>query len=286
MTHTLWDKQSATLLSALFLSLCLGWLTSAQAAQNTAGREAHSTRSLRVCADPNNLPYSNDKGEGFENKIAALLGAELGLPIHYTWFPQSVGFLRRTLKLKRCDLVIGISTTSELVQNTNPYYHSVYAMVFRTDSGIVPEGLNLDKIKDKNFGVIARTPPASLLAKNGLMRQVKPYSLVVDTRHFKPVREAIQDVLDGVTDVAMVWGPLAGYYTQQFNQDASTPSLSMVPMLNEDKTIRLDFTISMAVRQREKAWKHTIDQALAKLQKEIDEVLISYGVPLLNNKSK
>jgi ABC-type amino acid transport substrate-binding protein len=118
------------------------------AAQSTEGREALSTQTLRVCADPKNLPYSNDKGEGFENKIAELLAKELSIPVHYTWFPQTVGFVRKTLKLRRCDLIIGISTTSDLVQNTNPYYHSVYAMVFREDSGIDPNGLTLEKIKD------------------------------------------------------------------------------------------------------------------------------------------
>lgn len=255
----------------------------ASAAQNTDGREALATNALRVCADPNNLPYSNNKGEGFENKIASLLGKELELPIHYTWFPQSVGFIRKTLQLRRCDLVIGISTTSELVQNTNPYYHSVYAMVFREDSGIDPHGLTLDKIKDKKFGVVARTPPATLLAKNGLMRQVKPYSLVVDTRLLKPVRDAVSDVLAGEIDVAMVWGPLAGYHVLQFNKDDKTPKLLMVPMLNEDKSIRLDFTISMAMRRGETTWKHTINETLIKLQPQIDQILTEYGIPLLDN---
>lgn len=253
------------------------------AAQSTDGREALAKNVLRVCADPNNLPYSNDKGEGFENKIASLLGEAFDLPVRYTWFPQSVGFIRKTLQLRRCDLVIGISTTSELVQNTNPYYHSVYAMVFREDSGIDPNGLKLEKIKDKKFGVVARTPPATLLAKNGLMRQVKPYSLVVDTRLLKPVRDAISDVLTGEIEVAMVWGPLAGYHVQQFNKDSTTPKLVMVPMLNEDKSIRYDFTISMAMRRGETTWKHTINETLAKLQPQIDQILTDYGIPLLDN---
>ena len=264
------------------VGVCLAVSSISHAAQSTVGREVLAKHTLRVCADPNNLPYSNDKGEGFENKIANALGRELDLPVHYTWFPQSVGFIRKTLKLRRCDLVIGISTTSELVQNTNPYYHSVYTMVFREDAGIDPEGLVLDKIKDKQFGVVARTPPASLLAKNGLMRQVKPYSLVVDTRIIKAVKDAVSDVLSGEIDVAMVWGPLAGYYVQQFNQQPGSPKLLVVPMTNEDKSIRYDFTISMAMRRGETAWKHTINQALANLQPEINTILSEYGVPLLD----
>lgn len=276
------SRRSAGLLFILVV-FAFGFVnTISFAAQNTAGREALANHTLRVCADPNNLPYSNDRGEGFENKIANLLGEELGRPIKYTWFPQSVGFIRKTLKLRRCDLIIGISTTSELVQNTNPYYRSVYSMVFREDSGIDADGLMLDDIRDKKFGVIARTPPATLLGKNGLMRQVKPYSLVVDTRIFKPVKDAVSDVRKGEIDVAMVWGPLGGYYVQQFNQDASKPKLLIAPMIHDDKSIRFDFTISMAMRIGENEWKHTINQALAKLQPKIDQILKDFGIPLLD----
>ncbi|WP_423911010.1 quinoprotein dehydrogenase-associated putative ABC transporter substrate-binding protein [Candidatus Spongiihabitans sp.] len=276
-------EELARLAFIMLAVLTQGMITSiSDAEESTAGREALSTRTLRVCADPNNLPYSNDKGEGFENKIAELLSAELGLPIQYTWFPQSFGFIRKTLKLRRCDLVIGIATTSELVQNTNPYYHSVYSMVFREDSGINSNDLKLDKIKEKKFGVVAGTPPASLLAKYGLMRQVKPYLLVVDTRLFKPAKDAVADVLNGETDVAMVWGPLAGYYVQQFNQNSSNPRLVIAPMVHEDNSIRLDFTISMAVRKREYVWKHKINLALAKLQPAVDQILGEYGVPLVD----
>ena len=139
--------------------------------------------SLRVCADPANLPFSNEKGEGFENRLAELIAEKLSVPVLYTWFPQVTGFIRNTLRAHKCDLVMGYAQGHELVQNTNHYYRSAYALLYRADSGLDGvESLDDPRLKDKRIGIIAGTPPATIMALNGLIGKAKPYPLVVDRR--------------------------------------------------------------------------------------------------------
>jgi len=252
-------------------------LNVAIAAEGTT-REAISTNTLRVCADPGNMPFSNESEEGFENKIIELVAAKLERPVQYTWFPQTVGFVRNTLRIRECDLISGISTSSQLVQNTNPYYHSVYTMVHRADSDIKATELSDPVFKNKRIGVVAGTPPATLLARYGLLTQITPYQLTVDTRHFSTGAQAIKDIVDGTTDVALLWGPIAGFHVQQVDTD-----LTIVPLLEEPKDVRLDYRVSMAVRYNETQWKRTINKILKDLRPEIDKILQQYGVPLLND---
>ena len=243
------------------------------------GRQALTTSFLRVCADPENLPFSNKAREGFENRIIDLVAAKLGLEVRYTWFPQSIGFVRNTLRLRECDLISGITTTSEKVQNTNPYYHSVYTMVYRKDSGLDATGMSDPRLKGLKLGVVAGTPPASIVARLGLMGNVKPYHLVADTRRYKPARQAILDVGSGETDVAFIWGPIAAYYAKE-----AANELVVVPLIDEDRKVRLSFRVSMAVRYNETEWKRTVNSVLKELQPEINDVLQEYGVPLLNDR--
>ncbi|MFP6890862.1 MAG: substrate-binding domain-containing protein [Nitrospinota bacterium] len=247
----------------------------------TPSREARVTEALRVCADPNNLPYSNELEEGFENKIAQLIAAELGRPVRYTWWPQTVGFVRNTLRLRRCDLIVGIGTGNEMSQNTNPYYRSVYTMVYRRDSGLRAKALSDQALKSLRFGVIAGTPPATLLAMYGLIGQVRSYHRNVDTRYFSPARQAIADVAEGKIDVALIWGPFSGYFAKR-----ETVPLVVVPLLDENTDVRLDFMISMAVRINETEWKRQLNNILKRLQPEIDEILKDYGVPLLDRQRR
>ncbi len=247
----------------------------------TAGRQALTTSHLRVCADPSNLPFSNEAGEGFENRIVQLIGKELGKEVRYTWFPQSTGFVRNTLKLRQCDLISGIATTSETVQNTNPYYHSAYSIVYRQSLGEPLTSISDPRLKSLRLGIVAGTPPADVLAAKGLMGNIKPYHLLADTRHYAPARQAVLDVASGETDVAFVWGPIAGYYAKQ-----SDVPLVVTPLLSEDRRIRMNYRVSMAVRYNETDWKHTINEVLAKLQPQIDEILMEYGVPLLNDRGE
>lgn len=262
------------------LALATGCLSSVSLAAS-ANRQALTTTHLRVCADPNNLPFSNEAGEGFENHIVELIARELGREVRYTWFPQSTGFVRNTLKIRQCDLISGITTTSETVQNTNPYYHSAYAMVYRKSLGPVLESMEDERLKTLRLGVVAGTPPADVLAARGLLGNLKPYHLLADTRRGAPAKNAVMDVAEGVTDVAFIWGPIAGYFAHQSDEE-----LVVTPLLHEDPRVRMNYRVSMAVRYNETDWKHEINDVLGKIQPEIDTILLEYGVPLLNDRGE
>ncbi len=167
---------------------------------------------LKVCADPNNLPFSDEKKEGFENRIAELIGKELGLTVDYVWFPQVIGFVRNTLQAHLCDLVMGTVAGDEIMQTTNPYYFTTYVMFYRADKGVAAEGPQDPRLAGLRLGVVGGTPPADLLARYDLMAHTKPYALTVDTRFQSPTHDMIQDVVDGTIDVGFLWGPIAGYY--------------------------------------------------------------------------
>lgn len=239
--------------------------------------EAVDHSALRVCADPNNLPFSNEKGEGFENKIAELLAAELDVPVHYTWFPDSVGFIRNTLNARKCDLVIGTVAGNELLQSTNPYYRSTYSLIYRQDAGLTSTSLDDPRLQTASIGVVAGTPPATALAQKGLLGRLRSYPLVVDTRFDSPARRLCHDVATGEVDVGVVWGPIAGYYAQK-----ESPPLIVVPLATREGPLRLDFRITMGVRFQEPEWRHTINSLLRMKQKDINSILLSYGVPLLD----
>jgi quinoprotein dehydrogenase-associated probable ABC transporter substrate-binding protein len=243
--------------------------------------EAIDRSSLRVCADPANLPFSNQAGEGFENKIAELLAAELGVPVRYAWYPQATGFVRQTLMARKCDLVIGISLGFELLQNTNPYYRSSYALVYRADSGLSATSLDDPGLKALRLGVVAGTPPSSLLAKYGLLGRVRPYQLVADTRFDQPAKQMIDDVAAGEVDVGVVWGPIAGYHAKNHN-----PKLLVVPLRTEPGEVRMDYRITMGVRFNEPNWKREINDLIKNKQPEINVILSEYGVPLLDNQGR
>lgn len=248
-------------------------------AADVSGRQALTTGVLKVCADPSNLPFSDENLDGFENHIIAKIAEKLALDVRYTWYPQSTGFVRNTLRVRECDLISGITTTSQTVQNTNPYYHSVYTMVYRKDSGITATTIADEQLKEKKLGVVAGTPPANILAQHGLLPNVRPYQLVADTRRELPASQAISDVDSGVTDVAFIWGPIAAYYARQ----ADNP-LEIVPLVSEGRGTRLNFRVSMAVRYNETDWKRKINSVLKELEPEINIILEDYGVPLLDDR--
>ncbi len=260
-----------------FVVLVIGWHNEVLA--EAATRQALVTSALRVCADPNSLPYSNKSQEGFENKIADLIAEELGVPVKYTWWPQTIGFIRNTLRLRKCDLIIGMTTTHELVQNTNPYYRTIYTMVFREDSGISATHLNDRQLVDKRMGVVAGTPPATILALNGSIGKAKAYPLLVDTRRYSVSQMMIDDLISGTIDVALMFGPTAGYYST-----ISEEKLVVVPLMNEDPAIRLDFRISMALRYSETEWKRSLNDIIRKIQPQIYAILHDLNVPLLDDK--
>lgn len=267
-----------------FCGICLALsLTAGTAEAAGAGTGEVVDRSkLRVCADPGNLPYSNDKGEGFENKIAELIADELGVPLEYTWFPQTIGFVRMTLAAKRCDLIIGVATTNELMQNTNPYYRSTYVIVHRDDLELQNGGrLDDPAFQSARLGIQPRTPVATLVARHGLLTRAKTYKLIVDTRLEKPARAMVEDVAKGEIDAALAWGPLAGYWVQEL-----APDLKITRLAPDPGHVRLDFRVSMGIRYNEPDWKHLLNGILEKHKDEIDAILASYGVPLLDEQGQ
>lgn len=233
---------------------------------------------LRVCADPRNLPFSNQTGEGFENKLAELLGEKFGKPVNYTWYPQAPGFVRNTLAALKCDVIMGYPQGSDLVQTTNPYYRTAYALVFKPGSGL--EGLRTmadPRLKAKRLGVIAGTPPSTYMASSGLMARAKPYPLVVDTRVDNSIEVMMKDLLAGDIDVAVLWGPLAGYYAKQ-----SKEPLTVVPLTQEAGGPPMIYRMAMGVRPSDQQWKRRLNQAIQENQASINHLLLGFGVPLLD----
>jgi quinoprotein dehydrogenase-associated probable ABC transporter substrate-binding protein len=238
---------------------------------------------LRVCADPANLPFSNEKKEGFENKIADIIGDELGVPVEYTWFPQAVGFTRNTLLAKRCDVIIGTGQGDELVLNSNALYRSAYALVYKPGTGLDGVDSIFDpRLKGKSIGAVQGTPSATLIAKAGLMDHARPYRLMVDRRYDDPSGEMVKDIRDGKVDAGVMWGPIAGYYALR-NGD----KLAVVPLIKDaGKAGRVDFRITMGVRQGDDLWKRQLNDILRKRQADIDKVLLEYGVPMIDEDNK
>ncbi len=257
----------------VFLVVCLG--ASDLAAKNT--NEARNKAFLTVCGDPNHLPFSNKELEGFENRIAQLIADDLNRTLRYHWWPQTIGFVRNTLRVRQCDLIMGVTSVNELLQNTNPYYRSVYTLVYRKDSGLDIHTLSDPALKQLKLGIVAGTPPATLLTRYGLMDRVRPYQRTVDTRLFSPATEAVEDVAKGKIDVAVIWGPIAGFAAKR--QD--TP-LVVVPLPAKEDSVPLAFNVSMGIRKRETNWKHELNQELDKLAPRIEKILLEYGIPLLD----
>ncbi|HEX4586153.1 MAG TPA: quinoprotein dehydrogenase-associated putative ABC transporter substrate-binding protein [Burkholderiaceae bacterium] len=248
---------------------------------------------LRVCADPNNMPLSNRNGEGYENRIAELLARDLGgWKVEYTWFPQRMGFIRNTLRARdpdldrfKCDLVIGVPVGYELTLTTPAYYHSTWAMVIPKGKGLddirTPDDLlKVDpaKLKKLRFGLVARTPPTDWLLKNNLFDQSEAIPPQSGDPEAYPGELIDKELAAGHIDVAFAWGPIAGYFAKH-----ATPPGMLVAPFPPSRDIQFDFKIAMGVRFGEKAWRDRIAGLIARDQKEIDAILLSYGVPLLDD---
>jgi len=269
---------------ALFLAACVvgGFGLSAALAVEGHRSDLVNRKVLRVCADPANLPFSNTKQEGFENKIAEIVADELGVPVEYTWFPQAMGFVRNTLLAKRCDVIIGTGQGDREVLNTNHLYRSAYALVYRPDNGL--DGVDSVRdplLKGKRMGVVISTPSSTLVAKAGLMGNAKPYRLMVDRRYDSPAEEMTKDIREGEVDAGVLWGPIAGYFANKGGEE-----LVVVPLVKDAKDGRTQFRITMGVRQSDREWKRQLNDVIRKRQADIDRVLLEYGVPLLDEDNK
>jgi quinoprotein dehydrogenase-associated probable ABC transporter substrate-binding protein len=237
---------------------------------------------LRVCADPHNLPYSNQQGEGFENKLAELLAQKLGKTLAYTWYPQAPGFVRNTLGSYKCDVIMGFPQGNDLVQSTNPYYRTSYALVFKAGNGLDGvDTLGDPRLKEKHIGIVAGTPPSNTISANGLMINAKPYPLVVDTRFDSSADAMVKDIAAGVIDAGVLWGPMAGYFAGQ-----ASPPMTVVPLTREASPLPLIYRIGMGVRGADQEWKRSLSRFIEENQPVINELLLGYGVPLLDESNR
>jgi quinoprotein dehydrogenase-associated probable ABC transporter substrate-binding protein len=237
---------------------------------------------LRVCADPHNMPFSTDKGEGFENKVAQLLADKLGKGLAYAWYPQATGFVRNTLAAHKCDVMMGAPQGDDLVQVTNPYYRTAYALVLKRGNGLDGvDTLEDPRLKGRRIGIVAGTPPGNNMAVNGLMAKAKPYPLVVDTRVDSSAAAMIRDLDAGEIDAGVLWGPMAGYYARQ-----AKSATTVVPLVKETTGPRLAYRIAMGVRFADQDWKRLLNRLIAENQPAINQVLLSFGVPLLDDNDR
>lgn len=272
MYRRLHPLRSAALLPAIAALLVAG---------DARGQE---TRELRVCADPNNLPYSNEREEGFENKIAELIARELGATLSYMWWPQRRGFIRNTLRERQCDLVMGVPTSYELVLATRPYYRSTYVFVYRKDRGYQIRSLDDPILRELKIGVHVigddynNSPPAHALGNRQIVGNIVGYSVYGDYSEPNPPARLIEAVARGDVDLAIAWGPIAGYFAQK----ESVP-LELVPVSPSIDLPFLPFVydISLGVRREDEAFRDELEAILVRKQAEIRQILESYGVPLV-----
>jgi quinoprotein dehydrogenase-associated probable ABC transporter substrate-binding protein len=246
---------------------------------------------FRVCQDPNNLPFSNVSGEGIENRIAELFGKELGLPVTYYSFPQRLAFIRNTLRYKlpgedfRCDIVMGVPSGYDQVSATKPYYHSTYALVYakgRAMDGVKTIedllALNPTARSKLRIGLYDRTPASDWLVKHGMVEQGVPYQTMNAEPEFYPGEILERDLVAGKIDAAIVWGPIAGYFTKR----VKTAQLVSIPMRSEPG-VKFDFKMAMGVRYGEREWKQQIETLIDAKQNEIRAILDEFGVPLVDD---
>jgi quinoprotein dehydrogenase-associated probable ABC transporter substrate-binding protein len=278
-------RHAASMLAGLLLAAAPG-VAPAQQADAAPERKA-----LRVCQDPNNLPFSDTQARGFENKLAELFGRELGLPITYYSFPQRMAFIRNTLRYKlpgedfRCDIVMGVPAGFDQVSATKPYYRSTYVLVFA-------KGKDLDGVKDSRdflalppktlkglrIGMYDRSPASEWLARHQLVEQAVPYHILNADPDQYPGEIIERDLAGGKLDAAIVWGPIGGYFAKRVRN----PELVVVPMAPE-QGLKFDYEMAMGVRHGEPQWKAQVEAFIDKRRGEIQAILREYGVPLLDD---
>jgi len=236
---------------------------------------ATQSKALRVCGDPDNLPYSNEKLQGFENKIAAVIAADLGAAPSYTWWPHQRGLVKNTLEAGTCDVIFGVPEGLETVLGTKPYYRSSYVIAYRKGGGHAVTSLDAPELKGLRIGVYANTPVEESLARRSLLDHLTAYSLFFDPQgdRDRPAK-LLDDLIAGTVDVAIPWGPLAGYYVKKLNAP-----LELVPLADEPG-VPLSFSVGMGVKKGNRDLKNQLEAAIDHRQAEIRAVLEEYGVPL------
>ena len=274
-------------LAALALAILAGTGPSAhaQAVPDDSPRTA-----FRVCQDPNNLPFSNLSGEGFENRIAELFARDLGVPVTYYSFPNRLAFIRNTLRYKlpdepyRCDIVMGVPAGFDQVSATRPYYRSTYALVFPRGKGMdgVRNSDDLlalppERLRTLRIGVYDRSPASQWLARHGLVDRGVPYPMMSPDPEQYPGQIIERELAQGRIDAAIVWGPIAGFFARR----VPAAELVVAPMKSEPG-LPFDFSMAMGVRYGEPNWKKQVEDLIARHRGEILAILREYGVPLVD----
>jgi quinoprotein dehydrogenase-associated probable ABC transporter substrate-binding protein len=270
---------------AVLFSLALAALAAPAFAQGREPPEVSielvDPKVLRVCADPHNLPFSNEKGEGLENKLAELFAAKLDKKVAYAFFPQATGFVRMTLGSHRCDVIMGFPQGDDLAQSTNPYYRTAYALIYKAGGDLDGlDRLNDERLRQKRIGIVAGTPPATYLAANALLTRARPYALMIDTRFDSSAEAMMRDLKQGEIDVGILWGPMAGYLARD------DKTIRVVPLLKDSGGPRLSYRIGMGVRAADQNWKRQLNRLIQENQPEINKILLDFGVPLLDEKDQ
>ncbi len=274
----------------LLLSLLFGLNASVGADDHEDSREA-----FRVCADGNYLPMSNRELAGYENRIAALLAEELNLPVEYYWFPQRLGFIRNTLRKKNpdtgqyhCDVVMGVPHRYELTITTDAYMRSTYALAYVKGKGLDDIktqadflAMSAERKAELKIGAHERNPGVQLLAENNMFLQLVPYVAQGGDPNVAPAQLERDDLLAGNIDMAILWGPLAA----QLRNESKDADIGIVP-LESTPSIRFDFPFALGVRHPDKQWRDQLDEALVKNKDEINEILMEYGIPLVDEDGK
>jgi mxaJ protein len=249
------------------------------------GSARQASRELRVCSDPNNLPFSNQRQQGFENRLAELIAKDEGATVQYTWWPQRRGFIRNTLAAGKCDLVMGMPTGAERVLTTRPYYRSTYVFVSRKDRNLKVTSLDDPVLRTVKIGVqlvgddYANTPPVHALSRRGITGNLVGYSVFGDYSQENPPARIIDAVIARDVDIAVAWGPLAGYFAKQ-----SRVPLEIIPVSPaiDPPNLRFTFDISLAVRPGDGERKRELEGVLDRRKSEIDHLLAEYGVPIVS----
>ena len=257
-----------------------------------AARADEPRATFRPCIDPNNLPFSNEKGEGYENKIAELFAGKLGLPVESYAFPQRMNFVRNTLRYRlpgsdyRCDILMGVPAGYDQTWTTAPYYRSTYVLVF-------PKGKGLDAVKTGNdlfalfeaakkkpvIGIHDRSPAGIWLVKHGWEDQAKPYMMLTADPEQYPGEIIARDLAQGTIDAAVVWGPIGGYFAKRMG------SLAVVPLRSEPG-VKFDYEMAMGVRYGDREWKSAVERLIADNRPAITAILREYNVPLIDERGE
>ena len=273
---------------ALLLAAAVG----AIAIGSVFARAEEMPKTFRPCIDPNNLPFANTRGEGFENHIAELFAKELGLPVQSYAFPQRMNFIRNTLRYRlpdedfRCDIVMGVPVGYDQASATIPYYRSTYMFVYPKGKGLdqIKVGADLfalppDVLRTLSIGVYDRSPGSTWLARHGLEAQVKLYPILSPDPEQYPGEIIEKDLAQGKINAAIVWGPIAGYYAKRVRN----VELMLVPLKSEPG-VQFDFEIAMGVRYGEREWKQTVEKLITNNRATIAQILREYNVPIVNER--